>query len=104
MGKSKKRVKNFFIYKGTLYNNKKNIKVFIKSPLQRPLFCSQSSGRNGKIGLCFSLHRWSVLYVYDADLFGTFKQELITYYRTGGSNEAVLHFMIPIEQLHRIEI
>jgi len=42
--------------------------------------------------------------VYDADLFGTFKQEVITYHRTGGSNEPVLHFMIPIEQLHRIEI
>ena len=42
--------------------------------------------------------------VYDADLFGTYKQELITYHRTGGSNELVLHFMIPIEQLHRIEI
>jgi len=32
--------------------------------------------------------------VYDADLFGTFKQEVITYYRTGGTNEPVLHFMI----------
>ena len=42
--------------------------------------------------------------VYDADLFGTFKQEVITYYRTDGSNEPVLHYMIPIEQLHRIEI
>ena len=42
--------------------------------------------------------------VYDADLLVTFKQEVITYYRTGGSNEPVLHYMIPIEQLHRIEI
>ena len=42
--------------------------------------------------------------VYDADLLVTFKQEVITYYRTDGSNEPVLHYMIPIEQLHRIEI
>jgi len=56
--------------------------------------------------LVFVFHFTDGLYyiVYDADLFGTYKQELITYHRTGGSNELVLHFMIPIEQLHRIEI
>ena len=56
--------------------------------------------------LVFVFHFTDGLYytVYDADLFGTYKQELITYYRTGGSNEPVLHFMIPIEQLHRIDL
>jgi len=56
--------------------------------------------------LVFVFHFTDGLYyiVYDADLFGTYKQELITYHQTGGSNELVLHFMIPIEQLHRIEI
>jgi hypothetical protein len=41
--------------------------------------------------------------VYDNELFKTFKQKTITYYRTGGSNEPVLHFMIPVEQLQRIK-
>ena len=56
--------------------------------------------------LVFVFHFTDGLYytVYDADLLVTFKQEVITYYRTDGSNEPVLHYMIPIEQLHRIEI
>ena len=56
--------------------------------------------------MVFVFHFTDGLYyiVYDNELFKTFKQETITYYRTGGSNESVLHFMIPIEQLHRIEI
>ena len=54
--------------------------------------------------LVFVFHFTDGLYytVYDADLLVTFKQEVITYYRTDGSNEPVLHYMIPIEQLHRI--
>ena len=59
---------------------------------------SQSSRHNGKIGFYFNFTDGLYYIVYDADLFGTFKQEVITYYRTGGSNEPVLHFMIPVEQ------
>jgi len=47
-------------------------------------------------GLFFVLHFTDGLYyiVYDADLFGTFKQEVITYYRTGGSSEPVLSTVV----------
>ena len=62
--------------------------------------------RNVTDRLVFLFHFTDGLYyiVFDNELFKTFKQETITYYRTGGLNEPVLHFMIPVEQLQRIEI
>ena len=56
--------------------------------------------------LVFVFHFTDGLYyiVYDKDMFETFEQETITYHRTGGLNEPVLHFMIPIKHLTRIDI
>ena len=56
--------------------------------------------------LVFVFHFTDGLYyiVFDNELFETFKKEMITYYRSGGSNEPVLHYMIPIERLIRIQI
>jgi len=78
-------------------------KYEIKSRRCRYDYCSssQSSRHNGKIGFYFNFTDGLYYIVYDADLFGTYKQEVITNYRTGGSNEQVLHFMTPIKQLHR---
>ena len=56
--------------------------------------------------LVFVFHFTDGLYyiVFENDLFETFEKEMITYYRTGGFNEPVLHYMIPIERLIRIQI
>jgi len=62
--------------------------------------------RNVTERLVFVFHFTDGLYyiVYDKDLFETFEQETITYHRTGGLNEPVLHFMISIKHLTRIDI
>jgi hypothetical protein len=62
--------------------------------------------RNVTERLVFVFHFTDGLYyiVYDKDLFETFEQETITYHRTSGLNEPVLHFMIPIKHLTRIDI
>ena len=73
--------------------------------LQRPLFLVHKvQDITERLVFIFNFTDGLYYIVYDADLFGTLKKEVITYYRTGGLNEPVLHFMIPVEQLHRIEI
>jgi hypothetical protein len=42
--------------------------------------------------------------VYKKELFDTFETKHITYYRSGGLNSPVLHFMIPTKELTKIEI